>query len=952
MNKKIKKYKIILCLIFALTQIYIFKPNISFAQGEKTIEDGIYVIKSAIDNNYVLDIEGASTEQCANVLLYTNNNANNQKFSVKYLGDGYYTIAAVHSNRLLDVANGGKTPETNVWQVGVNNTEAQKWYIKDAGNGYYNIISRLNGLYLDIYGGKVKNCANIQVYTGHGGNEQKFKFEKTNENSNNSNTNYTKTIEDGTYTIKSALNNNYVLDVEGASTAQCANILLYQSNNANNQKFNVKYIGDGYYTIAAVHSNRLLDVANGGKTPETNVWQVGANNTEAQKWYIKDAGNGYYNIISKLNGLYLDVYGGQVKNCANIQVYTGHSGNGQKFKFEKATTNNNDNNNNNNNDNNNNNNYTKTIEDGMYTIASALDNNYVLDIEGASADQCANVLLYQKNNSNNQKFNVKYIGDGYYTITAVHSNRLLDVANGGKTPETNVWQVGVNNTEAQKWYIKDAGNGYYNIISRLNGLYLDIYGGKVKNCANIQVYTGHGGNEQKFKFEKTTANNTINIDTTKYPGYKEKIEALMNKHPNWNFQLLYTGLTFDEVIAGEYAVHSRNLVPSTYGGEWICSVCGTKLYDSGWYCTSPKAIAYYMDPRNFLDETNVFQFQDLNGYLSGVCTLDGIQSQVNGTFLQNYAKDIDTACKNQNVNSYYIVTRIIQEQGRSGTSIGKGMDGGDGKTYYNPFNIGASGNGWDAIYANALETAKKYDWDSMEKAIEGGITFCKKNWLDNYQNTLYQNKFDIDTRNGTNLYEHQYMQNLMGAYSEARLMKDMYSNTNKVNSNFTFIIPVYEKMSSTVSELPKNNSELSPINVKITAKGGLNLRQEANDNAAVLKTIEEGEVILSVQRGVNSNWQKVITNDGTIGYMSGAYLQQVDDVTNCNYTAKVTTNDGSGCYIRVGPSTRLDKLGGLTEGTSVKVIEKGIYNNIDGFDWCRIQLSDGRQAYMPIRYLK
>ena len=192
----------------------------------------------------------------------------------------------------------------------------------------------------------------------------------------------------------------------------------------------------------------------------------------------------------------------------------------------------------------------------------------------------------------------------------------------------------------------------------------------------------------------------------------------------------------------------------------------------------------------------------------------------------------------------------------------------------------------------------------------------------------------------------------MGAYSEARLMKDMYSNTNKVNSNFTFIIPVYEKMSSTVSQLPKNNSEMSPINVKVTAKGGLNLRKEASDNSAVLKTIGEGEIILSVQRGVNSNWQKIITKDGTIGYMSGTYLQQVNDVTNCNYTAKVTTSDGSGCYIRIGPSTRLDKIGGLTEGTVVKVLEKGIYNNIDGYDWCKIQLYDGRKAYMPIKYLK
>ena len=35
------------------------------------------------------------------------------------------------------------------------------------------------------------------------------------------------------------------------------------------------------------------------------------------------------------------------------------------------------------------------------------------------------------------------------------------------------------------------------------------------------------------------------------------------------------------------------------------------------------------------------------------------------------------------------------------------MDGGDGKTYYNPFNISANGTGWEQIYANALARAKK-----------------------------------------------------------------------------------------------------------------------------------------------------------------------------------------------------------------------------------------------------
>ena len=471
---------------------------------------------------------------------------------------------------------------------------------------------------------------------------------------------------------------------------------------------------------------------------------------------------------------------------------------------------------------------------------------------------------------------------------------------------------------------KRCGNGYYSIISKCNGLYVDVTNASAVNYTNIQMCDGNGLNAQKFKFESLS----INIDTSKYPGYKEKIEALMVAHPGWNFELLYTGLKFDDVIAGEYSVHSRNLVPTSYGGEWICSICGTKLYDSGWYCISEKAIAYYMDPRNFLNQTDIFQFQDLNKYVAS--TLEGIQNQVNNTYLQTYAKDIDTACKNQNVNPYYIITRMIQEQGRDGTTIGRGMDGGDGKTYYNPFNIGASGNGWNQIYENALESAKKYGWTSMEKAIEGGIKFCKNNWLENYQNTLYQNKFDIDTRNGTRLYEHQYMQNLMGAYSEARLMRNMYVNTNRIESDFSFIIPVYEKMSSTISPVPVNNEDVSPINVKVNTSSGVNIRENADTNSKILKTVTDKDELLSVQRGINSGWQKVITTDGTIGYMQGQYLKQIDDITNCNYTAKVKTNDGSGCYIRVGPSTKLDKITSLIEGTSVKIINK---RNIQQYRW-------------------
>ena len=940
--KNIKeKLKIVTYILVAMFVIFVtFNIKESLAtENTKTIEEGTYVIKSAINDKFVLDIEDASKANGANLQIYQSNGTNAQKFKVKYLNNGYYTIESVNSGKVLDVDDAKKTQGTNVQQYDSNNTDAQKWTIKKNSDGTCSLVSKCNNLYMDVKDGIASNSRNIQVYGGNGTKAQKFKFEKVADSINYSEK-AEKTISDGTYTIKSAINDKFVLDIDNASKSNGANVQIYQSNGTNAQKFKVKYLNNGYYTIESVNSGKVLDVDNAGKNQGTNVQQYGSNNTDAQKWIIAKNTDGTYSIVSKCNNLYLDVKDGIASSGKNIQVYGENGTRAQKFKFEVVT----------NNSESNNVKPQKTIADGTYTIKSSLNTKYVFDIAWGSTQNYGNLQLYQDSTVGQQRFKVKYLGDGYYSITAAHSGRVLDVSNAGKTNGTNVQQYSSNNSDAQKWIIAKNSDGTYSIVSKCNNLYMDVKDGIAGNNRNIQMYSGNGTKAQKFVFVESK--NNINIDETKYPGYKEKIQDLIDKHPNWNFELLYTGLKFDNVVAGEYRVHSRNLVPTSYGGEWICSVCGTTLYDSGWYCASEKAIAYYMDPRNFLDETNVFQFQNLNSYLNGVCSLEGVKSKVSGTFLQNYANDIDTACRNKNVNSYYIVSRLLQEQGNAGTTIGKGMNGGDGKTYYNPFNIGASGNGWTEIYKNALATAKSYGWDTMEKALEGGIDFCKKNWLENYQNTLYQNKFDIDTRNGTALYEHQYMQNLMGAYSEARTLKSMYANTGKTDANFTFIIPVYEKMNITTYAMPVNNSETSPINVKVTANGGLYLRESANTSSKQLRLIPQGTVILSVQRGINSNWQKVITEDGLIGYMSGTYLSVVNDITNCNYIAKVKTNDGSGCKIRVGPSIYLDQITALSDGTEVRVIDKGRYNNIDGYDWCRIQLSDGRQAFMPIKYLK
>ena len=916
-----KKNIIKATLFSAILLVLCTLTNVAFsASNGQEIEDGIYTIKSALNEQYVLDIEASSQKNGGNLELWNNGNTDNQRFILKYLGDGTYSIVALHSKKAIDVEEGRKEKGTNILQWGYHGGNNQRWIIKSAGNGNFNIISKGNGLYLDIPNSKAGNGSNVQVWTQNGAKNQEFKFVKQDDNKG------TKTINNGIYLIEPSTDTSKTLEIPRSSLVTGEKLGVWNKNSTVNQKFEFTYRDNGYYTISAVHSDKYLDISEGSKNDGAEVIQWNYHGGNNQQWKIQDAGNGYFNIISRCNGLYLTIDGTSVKTCKENASLV------QKFKLEKPETT-----------------ITgeKTIEDGRYIIASKVNTSYVIDIPASSTKNGEIIEIWRNRLTDNQKFDVKYLGNGYYTIKAVHSEKVLEVPNSAMKIGTKITQNADNTSDSQQWIIKKAEGEYYYIISKSSELYMEIDKQAAKPGVNLQIQNHTGYDMQKFKF--CNPNTLIDIDDNKYPGYKESLENLKLAHPNWNFKFLYTGLNFSDAVSGEYEVRSANLVPTSYGGEWIS---GTTLYDTGWYGASEKAIARFMDPRNFLNEVDVFQFQDVNDYLYGVCTLEGIQEQVNKSFLQDYAIDIDTACRNENVNPYYIIARLFQENGRNPKNGTYKMNGGDGKYYYNPFNIGATGDSKSEVYNNALARAKREGWDTMVKALQGGIYFCKKNWLENYQNTLYQNKFDIDSTNGTSLYSHQYMQNLFGAYNEAKSLQGMYDRTGRLDSDFIFIIPLYENMPKDLSPEPKNNQESYIINVKTTGTE-IRIRKEASTDSEILREIaDKGTVLLSVQRGINSNWHKVVTKDGLIGYVSGAWLEQIDDVKTCNYSARVKTNDGKGCYIRIGPSTRLDMAGsGLSDGTYVTVIDDSTYKNIDGYDWSRIMLSNGRQAFMPSKYL-
>ena len=98
--------------------------------------------------------------------------------------------------------------------------------------------------------------------------------------------------------------------------------------------------------------------------------------------------------------------------------------------------------------------------------------------------------------------------------------------------------------------------------------------------------------------------------------YKTQLKALHNVYPNWVFEAQNTNLTWAEVIEAESAL-GKNLVykdsinswKSTQNGAYNWETGEWKWFDSGgWVMASKEMIEYAMDPRNFLDSTNIFQF--------------------------------------------------------------------------------------------------------------------------------------------------------------------------------------------------------------------------------------------------------------------------------------------------------------------------------------------------------
>lgn len=287
--------------------------------------------------------------------------------------------------------------------------------------------------------------------------------------------------------------------------------------------------------------------------------------------------------------------------------------------------------------------------------------------------------------------------------------------------------------------------------------------------------------------------------------YVHSLAVLHAMYPNWVFEPLKTGLDWNTVIENEskpgralIQTHRDDALKSYASSEYNWYTNEWVIRDSSsWVTTHPDYIKYCMDPRNWLNATNIFMFESLS--YSSAHNITGVNAILSGTFMTqeiangdgtmlNYANAFMQIAQAVNVSPYHLASRVKQEQGVNGTSglISGTYPGYEG--YYNYFNHGAYGTG-TLVYTNGLTFAKNKGWNTRYGSLYGGSEIIAKNYISVGQDTLYTQKFDVIAQGG--LYTHQYMTNIEAAISESKSVAKAYTDKQQA---FTFKIPVYENM--------------------------------------------------------------------------------------------------------------------------------------------------------------
>ncbi len=292
--------------------------------------------------------------------------------------------------------------------------------------------------------------------------------------------------------------------------------------------------------------------------------------------------------------------------------------------------------------------------------------------------------------------------------------------------------------------------------------------------------------------------------------YIDSLVSLHNKYPNWEFKPFKTGLSFSAAVSGERSSHRKQILERGYGDKYYCSCSsckknGSYVYQySGCYSASQWAVEHYMDPRNWLDEKHIFQFES-NRY-SAEHTQSGVEAIIKNTWMKNanityvntegktvtftnngskvkYSKAIMEGAKAHNISAYYMASRIVKEVGSTKPSASGTV--GTKKPFvgmYNYYSIGATSGGMSGLeWASGFLLAKKNTTMYSKYSSSTGKRSGTKTSISSGQRMSYIGTYGDNYK--VKLYSGSYTTNGAVGYIKKSALRTTYFNYSRPWTN-------------------------------------------------------------------------------------------------------------------------------------------------------------------------
>ena len=443
----------------------------------------------------------------------------------------------------------------------------------------------------------------------------------------------------------------------------------------------------------------------------------------------------------------------------------------------------------------------------------------------------------------------------------------------------------------------------HSIIEQISNTNATVIGSQqVGNDIWYQI-TYHNGTEQITGYifydpsyiRIVTYNPTADFETKleAFPeSYRDALRALHSKYPDWEFIPDTVTTSFWDSVALQSVNMRKQVSFTSHPVSWRSMVSGSYSWSSkswilsngGWTGASREIIAHYMDPRNFLNESEIYMFLQ-QGYNAANQTEEGVNKIIAGTFMAtnysdpddtayggSYAKVIMEAARQSGVSPYILASKIRQEIGVAGTSSLISGTTSHGK-YFNFFNIGASGSNDAAVIANGLARAKAEGWTTRSASIIGGAKFLSDGYISAGQDTYYLQDFNVHQ---PDRLWHQYAQAVHDARSKGVSLAKTYQEDG--NYPLTFRIPIFPGMPESVCEKPVSSGKTNNYYFEDVSIGGLspsfsmfnyNYALYLSDNAVItVKPVENatyaGAKEFNLKKGENVVLLKVKSETGYI----------------------------------------------------------------------------------------